>query len=157
MSTYIFVRLPDVVESHGQGEADVAEVAADLEEVGGVDAARQLLLPQPGPRHGGHQVHHEGGHHGHVVSPGQVEDARVVLLPVRDEEADVDVPEEAEHPEHGEREPVLVPPEHGVDSARDEDGGPGVQPVVEQLAQGSGGARPPDNTIQSNKTIINKV
>ena len=74
------------------------------------------------------QVEYEGADHGEVVAPGQVEDPGVVLLPVGEQEAEVDVPVQAEHAEHRDREAIIVPPKDRVDCARDEDSCPGVQP-----------------------------
>ena len=59
------------------------------------------------------------------------------------QEADIDVPVETEHVEDVDGEAVLVPAKDRVDAAGDEDGGPGVQAVVEQLPQGGGGPSPP--------------
>ena len=106
------VRLPDVEQRHGQSEADVAQVAAELQELGRIEAARQRSFPQAGPRHGRDQVHQEGGDHAEVVAPGQVEHPGVVLLPVTDQEADVDVPEETKHSEGRDGEVVLIATKH---------------------------------------------
>ena len=42
------------------------------------------------------------------LPPWQVEDASVVLLPVRDKKTKINIPEEAEHTEDGHREAVIV-------------------------------------------------
>ena len=76
--------------------------------------------------HPGDKVEDEGADHGEVVAPGQVEDPGVVLLPVGEQEAEVDVPVQAEHAEDGDREAIVVPPKDRVDCARDEDGCPGI-------------------------------
>ena len=97
--TDVLVRFPDVVQSYWESEANVSQVTAKLEELGWVEAARKRGLPETGPSDGGRQVHEEGGDHAEVVPPGQVQHSCVVFLPVTDEEADVNIPEETEHSE----------------------------------------------------------
>ena len=74
-----------------------------------------------------------------VVAPGQKEDAGVVLLPVRHDEAEHDAHHQQVDPEHAH--PVLPAPEDGVEPHRQEEGGPAIQAVVKQLAQRGTGLR----------------
>ena len=97
--TDVLVRFPDVVQSYGQSEPDIAKVAAQLQEVGGPEPAGKRNFPEAGPGDGSGQVHEEGGDHAEVISPGQVQHACVVFLPVTDEETDVNIPEETKHSE----------------------------------------------------------
>ncbi len=50
-------------------------------------------------------------------------------------EGEEDGPHDEVHPRLGDAEPVVVSPEQRVERAGDEDGGPRVAAVVEQLAQ----------------------
>ena len=68
-----------------------------------------------------------------VITPGQEEQARVVLLPVRHEETHEHAPHAEEHAER--RDAELELPKHGEQRDGDEEGGPRVQPVVKQLPQ----------------------
>lgn len=76
-----------------------------------------------------------------IVSPGQEQNLGVVLLPVRQNEAQHDPGHDEVDPEHPH--PVLPAPKYGVQGHRQEQGGPAVQSVVKQLPQGRARARPP--------------
>ena len=118
---YISVGLSDIVKSHRQSEANIANVTSNLQQMCWHHSPRQSLLPQLCPGEGSDDVHDEGGDHGEVVPPGQVEHPSVVLLPVRDQETDVDIPEETEHPQWRQGHLVIIATKHGVDCPGDED------------------------------------
>lgn len=68
-----------------------------------------------------------------VISPGQEEYLGEVFLPVRHVETGDDIPQRKVEPEW--RNTVVNTAKHRPDAGRDEEGGPGVQPVVKQLPQ----------------------
>lgn len=74
-----------------------------------------------------------------VVRPGQVENAGIVLFPVREVEGDEDGPEDEEHTNR--RVAELATTEHRVDRERQEEGGPRVETVIHEFAQRTAGAR----------------
>lgn len=76
-----------------------------------------------------------------VVPPGQEKNLGVVLLPVRQNEAQHDPGHDEVDPEHPH--PILPAPKYGVQGHWQEQGGPAVQSVVKQLPQGRAGACPP--------------
>ena len=92
-------------------------------------------------------------HHRIVVAPRQKQVARIVLLPVRQEKARKHIPQAEVHPPRGNAE--VTPPEDGVKASRDENRRPRVQPVVEQLAQGTARFRSPC-LLPVNAIFINK-
>ena len=51
-----------------------------------------------------------------------------------DKKADVDIPEETEHPEQWQWQTIFIATKHVVDGSGDEDGGPGVKTMVKQFS-----------------------
>lgn len=69
-----------------------------------------------------------------VVAPRQVQDARIVLLPMRRNEHDHDRNQEHKHPLWADA-VVRTTTEYGVHAEGHEQGGPTVQPMVEKFSQ----------------------
>lgn len=75
-----------------------------------------------------------GPHHlADVVAPGQKQDARVVFLPVGQDEGEKHHPQDVVERDHAHA--ALPAPEYGVHGGHEEDARPAVQAVVEQLPQ----------------------
>lgn len=73
-----------------------------------------------------------GPHHlAHVVSPGQKQDARVVFLPVGQDEGEQHHPQDVV--EHTYAHATFPTPKYGVHRGDKEDAGPAVEPMVEEL------------------------
>lgn len=66
-----------------------------------------------------------------VVAPGQEQNARVIFLPVRQNEGEQHHPQDVVQRNHAHA--ALQAPKHGVDGRHEEDAGPAVQAVVKQL------------------------
>jgi len=66
-----------------------------------------------------------------VVAPGQEQDARVVFLPVREDEGEQHHPQDVV--QRGHAHTTLPTPKYGVDGGHEVDAGPTVQAVVKQL------------------------
>lgn len=66
-----------------------------------------------------------------VVAPRQKQDARVVFLPVGQNEREEHHPQDVV--EYGNADAAFPAPKYGVDGGHEEDAGPAVQAVVEEL------------------------